>query len=135
MWMSRPSNPNDLSYIYDTWLNTWRTNPYAGCVPNHLYFDTQRSTIASLLARGSNLRIAHLPESPELIQGWVCYEYKDSHTILHYLYTRDPYMAPGIIEHFKDTCLGPKGIVTHQQNLRPFRRWKHLPEIARRQRL
>jgi hypothetical protein len=133
--VSRPSNAEDLSYVYDTWLNSWRTSPWAGCVPNHLFHDTQRATIAGLLARGASVRIAHFPASPELIQGWCCFEIKGGVTILHYLYAADPFLAPAIIEHFQDTALGRTGFITHQQNKKAFRKWKHVPEIARRKSL
>lgn len=132
---SRPSNPEDLLYVHDTWLNSWRTSPWAGCVPNHLFFDTQRATIAGLLARGASVRICHFAESPELIQGWCCFEQKEGITILHYLYAGDPFLEPAVIDHFKDTVLGNSGFVTHQQNKKAFRKWKHVPEIARRKSL
>lgn len=132
---SRPSKPEDLNLVYDTWLQSWRTSPWAGCIPNHLYYDTQRSTIAGLLERGAQIRVAHFEGSPDLIQGWCCYEYKDGVTILHYIYARDSYMADALSEHFRDTALGPTGLITHQQKNRTFKRWKHCPEIARRKRL
>lgn len=131
---SRPSNPSDLSYIYDTWLNSWRISPYAGTVPNSLYFDTQRQTIAGLLARGASLRVVTLGAETNVV-GWTCFEIKDGLTVLHYLYSSDPYLTPEISAHLVDTCLGPSGFITHQQGNKRFKAWKHLPEIARRKSL
>lgn len=133
--VSRNSQAEDLSYVYDTWLNSWRSSPWAGTVPNHLYFDTQRATIAGLLARGASVRVCHFPGSPDLVQGWCCYEVKGETTVLHYIYVADPYLEPAITQHFKDSVLGDRGLVTHQQCKRTFRKWKHVPEIARRKSL
>lgn len=134
--LSRPAKPEDLSYVYDTWLNTWRGSPWAGVIPNHLYFDVQRSTIAGLLGRGAEVRVAHFGPSPDLIQGWVCFEIdKSGVSVLHYLYTRDPYMLPGITAHFMDTAIGHSGLVTHLQHNKQVKKWKHCPEIARRKSL
>lgn len=132
---SRPSKLEDLGYVYDTWLNSWRTSPWAGCIPNHLFHDTQRATIAGLLTRGALVRVCHFATSPEVIQGWCCYEVKGELVILHYLYAADPFLEPRIVEHFMDTALGPRGLLTHQQGKKAFRKWKHVPEIARRKSL
>lgn len=104
-------------------------------VPNHLYYDVQRSTIAGLLGRGALVRVAHFGNLPDLIQGWICFEEQAGRPILHYIYSRDPYILPTISEHFKNSVLGNKGLVTHMQVNPAFKGWKHCPEIARRKSL
>lgn len=133
---SRPAKPEELNFIYDSWLNSWRDSRWAGCVPNHLYFDTQRATIAGLLSRGASLRVITFSTTPDMILGWTCFEYQGSTTVLHYIYSRDSYLLPGITKHFLETCLGDSpGLVTHQQLNKALKKWKHCPEIARRKNL
>jgi hypothetical protein len=100
-----------------------------------LYYDVQRATIANILGRGGQVRVAHFANTPDLIQGWVCFELKEDVTILHYLYSRDPYMLPALTAHFLDTTLGQTGLYTHQQFNKGLKTWKHCPEIARRKSL
>lgn len=135
--LSRPIKPNseELNFIYDSWLNSWRTSKWAGVVPNHLYYDTQRALISGLLERGATLRVVTFASAPDMILGWVCYEYKDGATILHYIYSRDPYLAPDLTRFLMDTTIGPVGLLTHQQGNKALRKWKHCPEIARRKSL
>ena len=129
----RLANEADLSFIFDTYLNTWRRSPYAGTIPNHLYFDTQRVTLEDLIARGAVLEVACPEEYPRLIQGWVCWELKDETPVLHYAYERPGYHTHAFLI---DGLPGSRpGFVTHRLNIKELRAWKHLPEIARRKSL
>ncbi len=67
------------------------------------------------------------------ILGWTLTETKDGETILHYLYCKDPYLDRGIPE-FLIRDLIP-GIITHNQGWKCLRKWKLIPEIARRKNL
>lgn len=129
----REANEADYGFIFDTYLNTWRNNPYAGAIPNHLYYDTQRVTLEDLITRGAVLAVACPAEYPRLIQGWACFEVKDGTTVLHYLYERPGYQTN---QFLLDNIPGKQpGLLTHRLPLKELRAWKHLPEIARRKNL
>jgi hypothetical protein len=130
----RPSKPTDLSFVYDSWLNSWRRSPWAGTIPNHLYYETQRETISGLLRRGAQVTILCAEGLEDFIIGWACHERTSIEPVLHYLYIKDPYLSFGFHHSLLDSLNGP-GFYTHRLPLKALRKWKHVPEIARRQHL
>lgn len=134
----REANEADYAYIFDTYLNTWRQSRFAGTIPNHLYFDTQRVVLEDLVARGAVLAVACPEEYPRLVQGWACYELKpapgkEPTAVLHYLYERPGYQTNAVL---LDHIPGIKpGLLTHRLPMKELREWKWIPEIARRKSL
>jgi hypothetical protein len=126
----------DLPFIFDSWMKSWRINKYAGCIPNHLYFETQRTLIEDLLARGADLLVAYPEGKEDIIIGWVCGEVKEDRTVLHYLYIKDPYLGLGLAERLIGDLRGIKpGFITHKLPFKELKSWRHVPEIARRKAL
>lgn len=132
----RPGNSEDLALVFDSWLKDWRTSKWAGCIPNHLYFDTQRTLIEDLIARGAQIRVAYPTGRPDIILGWCCGEEKEGKTVLHYLYTKDPFIGLGIPDLLLSALPGAKpGFVTHKLQAKELKEWRHTPEMARRKSL
>lgn len=122
--------------VFDSWLKSWRTSKWAGVIPNNLYFEVQRTLIEDLLARGCHLKIAYPEGRPDIILGWVCAEEKEGKTVLHYLYTKDPFIGLGIPDLLLAALPGAKpGFVTHKLGLKELKEWRHTPEMARRKSL
>lgn len=131
----RESKPADLSLVFDSWMRSWRTSKWAGVIPNNLYFDTMRTLIEDLLARGAKVTVAVHDENPDLILGWACYEVKENRTVLHYIYVKDVYVGSSfaIAEKLLDTLPGDKpGFITFKLPHKDLKTWTHAPEIARR---
>ncbi len=123
----------EVNYIFDTYLNTWRKNLYAGTIANHVYYDTQRVTLEDLIGRGAKTIIACPDDHPQLIQGWACYEIKDGAAILHYLYERPGYeVIKFLLSNIPAT---QPGLLTHKLPFKELKAWKLVPEIARRKNL
>lgn len=132
----RDRTPDDLSMVFDSWLKSWRTSKWAGVIPNHLYFATQRAAIEELLLRGAVIKVAHPSGRPDIILGWACGEEKEGKTVLHYLYTKDPFLGLGIPALLIGALPGDKpGFVTHKLPLKELKDWRHTPEMARRKSL
>jgi hypothetical protein len=132
----RDRRPEDLAMVFDSWLKSWRTSKWAGVIPNHLYFETQRVLIEDLIARGASIKIAYPSGREDIILGWACGEEKEGKTVLHYLYTKDPFIGLGIPELLLNALPGAKpGFVTHKLHLKETKEWRHTPEIARRKSL
>lgn len=130
----RPVNASDLNFIFDTWMKTWRESKWAGTIPNHLFYDTQRKLIEDLLIRGARIVVAHEEHDHSRILGWACGETKEGKTVLHYVYTRRK--DDGLTAALVDGLLGAKpGFITHKIPGKKFKAWKHLPELARRKNL
>lgn len=140
----RAAKAEDAALIMDSWLKSWRTSAWAGTVPNHLYFETQRTTIEQLLLRGAKFEVAVASEHPDLILGWACHELTQDtppRTIIHYVYVKDPYLKlpEAIGETLARRAPGVQpGYYTHRyrtvvESLPGRDDWRHAPEIARRE--
>ena len=126
----------DLPMVFDSWLKDWRTSKWAGCIPNNLYFETQRTLIEDLIARGAVIQIAYPSGREDIILGWACAEAKEGKTVLHYLYTKDPFLGLGVSNLLLASLPGEKpGFITHRLQGKEYKEWRHAPEIARRKSL
>lgn len=132
----RAAIPEDIPFILNSWKQSWRTSPWAGCLRNDEYFDATQSTIDGLIARGAQLLVATLGGR---ILGWLCYELlPDGLCCIHYVYVKDFVLKTGIEQDLLAEAKGRKpGLYTHRYqqvaNLcRGADGWAHRPEVARR---
>lgn len=134
----RPATPDDMGFVWDSWLKSWRKSPWAGCIPNNLYFETTRSAIEQLVGRGATFLVACLAAEPDKILGWCCHELSQDttpRTVVHYVYVKDPYLSLGIAGQLVNGLPGAKpGFYSHRyrQVAEACPGWRHAPEIARR---
>ena len=136
----RGATNEDIRFIFDSWMRSWRKSPWAGVIPNNLYFPLTRSTIEQLVARGAEFEVACLAVDPERILGWICFESCGPEAVVHYLYVKDPYLDLGIGEALVARAPGKKpGFFTFRYRqvndaCQPQGKdgWRHVPEIARR---
>jgi hypothetical protein len=131
----------DLPFVFDSWMNSWRKCPWAGCIPNNLYFPLQRSAIEQLIGRGATVEIACRTQDENHILGWICSEVSKENepkAIVHYLYIREAYLPFGIGEALVARCEGAKpGYFTYRYRTvsdacDTRQGWRHIPEISRR---
>lgn len=126
----------DLPLVFDSYLKSWRVNKAAGTIPNHLFFEVQRTLLEDLISRGAVLKIAYPAGHENLILGWALAEVKEGKTVLHYLYVKDPYLGLGLPEVLLKSLPGDKpGFLTHKLYLKETKEWRHTPEMARRKSL
>lgn len=127
----RPWHEDDVKFVYDSWLNSWRSSRYAGVVPNDLYYDTTRRAIEDLIARGAVVLVAEL--NGELL-GFACGEVKDGKKVHHYTYVKDPFLRQGVEERLLAALPGesPGWFTFAQSRFLKDKQWKHAPEMARR---
>jgi GNAT superfamily N-acetyltransferase len=93
---------DEYDFLYDSWILSFKKSPFAGCVPNSLWFDTQRATIREVLDRGATVLVASTPisgreaEYPAVrrVMGYVVAE--PAHKVLHWLYVKNDYRGMGI---------------------------------------
>lgn len=133
----RRARADDVRFVFDSWLRSWRTCPAAGTIRNDMYFPVQRATIEGLIGRGAELEIACLEADVDKILGWSCFEVAPSgESIINYVYVKDAYLPFGLGKALVDRAPGKKpGFYTHR-----YRQvldacgdgWRHAPEIARR---
>jgi hypothetical protein len=122
---------DDPKFVYDSWLNSWRTSRYAGVVRNCDFYDTTRATIDDLIARGAVVLVA---EHESELLGYICGEQKDGKKVVHYLFVKDPFLRCGVEERLLAELPGvsPGWFTFAQSRFLKDRAWKHAPEMARR---
>lgn len=91
----RPVAPDELSFVLDSWLKSYRGSPWAGVLRNNRYFEETRGTIEDLLARGAKLNACVVEETQRIV-GFICNESKDLQACIHYVYVKDPYRRLGV---------------------------------------
>jgi hypothetical protein len=132
----RDKKAEDLPLIFDSYLKSWRTNKAAGTIPNHLFFEVQRTLLEDLIGRGAVVKIAYPEGHEDLILGWAMAEQKEGKTVLHYLYVKDPYLGLGLPGLLLKCLPGEQpGFITHRLPLKETKEWRHTPEMARRKSL
>ena len=141
--LTRRGEEKDHALVFDSYLKSWRVNKAAGTVPNHLYYQVQRTLLEDLISRGALLFVAYPSGADangksheDLILGWVLGEVKEGKTVLHYLYVKDPYLGLGLPALLLKCLPGEQpGFITHKLPLKETKEWRWTPEMARRKSL
>lgn len=87
---------DEFKFILDSWSNSFRKSPYAGCVPNNLWPEVSRSTATQLMSRKSAQVIVALAPTDSGERGRVMGYYVAEPDILHWLYVKKDYRKLGI---------------------------------------
>lgn len=136
----RKLKTDEIPYVYDSWIKSWKGSPWAGCIPNHLATAAHRETIHALVNAGAVLRGAYRDDNDQEIIGWGCFDLTDrGEAVVHFLHWRDPESIPPLLAE----CQSRAGVeavskfYTHRTAvisaaLSPLG-YQHRPEIARRQ--
>lgn len=133
----RELKPEDVKFITDSWVKSWRRSRWAGCTPNHLVKAHTVLGIEDLVKTGSTFSVAVTPEYPDRILGWVCHgpPTLDGRAVVHCLYVREDYQLLPIADALSGAAVGEKpGFYTYrtEQTENGLPKWRHAPEIARR---
>lgn len=91
----RPANEEDISFIFNSWLRSFRTSFFARSVVNSIYFTEQHKVIENCL-KTSECIVACNPDYPSQVYGWICAEKIDGIFCLHYLYVKHDFRKLGI---------------------------------------
>lgn len=94
---------DEMDFVFDSWGNSYRKSPWAGCVPNHLWDQVSRISEQEIVARsGCKVTVAVTPvdgreaEYPDVrrVMGYAVYE--PAKRVLHFLYVKQDYRGNGI---------------------------------------
>lgn len=107
---------DEFSFVFDSWANSFRKSPWAGCVPNRLWDSVSRATAGEILDRGARVIVAHkeLPDGKRRVAGYSVSE----PGILHWLYVKRDYRGVGVgrallVETARTFPAGPR-VYTHR---------------------
>lgn len=93
-WLIRLAKPEELNFIYSTWLNNYRHDSSLGkSCRNSVFFAEYPSVLDHILHRPlTKVLVTYFEESPDLILAYLVYE----PGILHYLFTKEIYRSHSI---------------------------------------
>lgn len=106
-WIIREAKPDELNFIYSTWLNSYRYDSFIGkACTNSIFFSEYAAVIDSILQKPETCTlVAYFEESPSIILSYLVYE----PLALHYLFTKEMYRNNGIatdlLFHAFPSCL------------------------------
>ena len=81
----RAATQGDRSYIIDSWLQSYRSAPFAQRLPSDAYWSTYgHAGLVEALCERAAFVVACLPDDPTWIYGWACVE----DDTLHYVHVR-----------------------------------------------
>lgn len=77
----RDSNPDDINFIYATWLKAlFYGNPAYNAIDKDIYFENYRKVVCGLLG-SSSVKVACLKDDPDVIIGYSVYSGKTLHFV------------------------------------------------------
>lgn len=90
----REAGPNDIAFIYATWLNSYRDDGYTAFgTRNIVFFPNYTKVIDRILAKPeTKVLIAHVKDEPNVLLGYMVFEDK----IIHYTFCKRTFQGFGI---------------------------------------
>jgi GNAT superfamily N-acetyltransferase len=117
----RPGRPDDLAFVVDSWTK----HAYRG-----QRMRTATSHVRALLARAtSRLVVAHVPDDPESILGWVAGE-AGPPLCIHYVYVRSLARSQGVATAMLGTVVNDAADYSTRYAAPP-KAWTYRPERAK----
>jgi hypothetical protein len=102
----RPPNPNDLNFIYSSWINSYNDNNFFNPIKGPAYYGYQKLLINKLLNQ-SEVSVICNPEDKDQIFGYAVYELRpDSEPIIHWLYIKYTFRKLGLARFLLDSIMG-----------------------------
>lgn len=104
----RNLHDSDKSFIYSTWLKSYRSSNFAKEMDNPIYFLHHKQYIERVLEdENSVFLIVCDVEDPEQIYSYICYRQlnPNSSIILDYIYTKYTYRKLGIASRLLDQVI------------------------------
>lgn len=130
---------DEVEFVVDSISKSFRSSPWAGVIPNHLWHAVMRSTVSGLLERGAQVLAAR---AAGRVVGYVLFEPKGDDLVLHWAYTKDPFRRTGVARRLlvqAGAVPGRRVFYTLRTRSTPWLtrglNAVHAPEIARRKEL
>ena len=92
----RPAQAEDVNFIFNSWLKSFRNGLICKDVENTIYFNEHHKLIEKLVKRGTT-RVACVADDPANIVGWACYEKIAGILAFHFAYTKHIYRGLGVL--------------------------------------
>ncbi len=102
--MIRPPNPNDLNFIYSSWLNSYNDHNKFQPIKGPAYYGYHKLLINKLLNQ-SLVSVICNPDDTEQILGYAIYQIQNDSLILHWLYIKYSFRQLGLSKYLINSLL------------------------------
>ena len=112
----RAATHDDDSFIFNSWLKSYRNSEFAKDMVNDVYFSNHKAIIQKLLESDSTVcTLLVNPDDYMHYYGYVCYTLLPSSKILHYVYVKYNYRKFGLAKRLLNAVLvdDKPNIITH----------------------
>lgn len=90
-WIIRQPTPDDIAFIYATWLNSYYYDSWAKSIRKSVYYNNYKRVVDKLLNE-ADISIACMPENQNVIFGYMVTE----PGIIHYSFVKEDFRHFGI---------------------------------------
>ncbi len=112
-WNIREANPNDIPFIYATWLKSYHYDSWTKSIAKSIYFDNYKLVIDRLL-EASQVLIACHPTDENVILGYLVAEPE----IIHYCFVKEAFRRFGIAKDLVRASEAPEtAIISHRTQM------------------
>lgn len=91
----RLANDEDVPFIFNSWLKSYRTSNFSRSITNTVYFAEHHKLLERIL-KTNKVVIACRDDDPSQICGWACAGITDNIFTLHYIYVKHPFRGFGV---------------------------------------
>lgn len=91
----RPAIQEDVPFIFNAWLRSYRTSDFARNIDSKIYYSEQHNLIERLLQKSETLVIVSETDSTQ-IYGFICSTKTDGILTIHYLYVKHSFRKLGL---------------------------------------
>jgi hypothetical protein len=91
----RPAERGDRGYIIDTWLQSYRSSPFAQKLPDFAYWSRfgHVGLVESIMDNpDTRIKVACLPDGGSWLYGWIC---SNLVGLVHYVFVRNEFRRLG----------------------------------------
>lgn len=88
---------DEFAFVFDSWANSFRKSPWAGCIPNNLYDQVSRATMTNILDRGARVLVAVTPidgHEGRRVMGYSVFE--PERRTLHWVFVKRDFRGVGV---------------------------------------
>ena len=115
----RPLIEDDLPFLFNSWLKSYRVSHFADKITNTIYFEDHHKLIRRIL-QDSKVLIACNPSDPSQLYGYVVAGEEDGILVVHYLYVKHTFRNMGIGKTLLDATghsTDKAGVYTHHTRM------------------
>lgn len=118
----RQAGEQDVSFLFNSWMTSFRQAPSLQRVAQPFYFNGQHKLIERILAQSQVLLVVD-KDTPHNIYSYIVYEKVEGVLVLHYAYTKQTFRKLGLFKkllaeagHTREVA----GLYTHESKISKY---------------